>query len=297
MSKDISQNLRILRSIIRGHIKLINLLSGILIDHPGSLIHRKEKASIPGTIKAILFPSLVALSSSCTTILKLSTVPGLQTRDCYGIARSIIELSINLSYILAEGPPLAKKAIRHAQQKMHRNLNRESKIGEQLISVLAGRKGDLSDELKLTEILKEFTSKKGREKDWTDLSIDQRIEAVGIAFGDNILGHFHFSKFLNYRYASEILHGTHFGACYTFGLFEPYSSNPLAAPGNEFGSKHIMVLMAITSAIFALEKSFHKKYGFEYLNRKSINLWAKINTSPWSKEDKTENPVVSINYI
>lgn len=93
MSKEICQNLKILRSIIRGHIKLISLLYALSVDHPGSLSIRKEKLAIPKTIKAFLFPSLLALGTSCTTILKLSNVPGLQTRDCFGIARSIINRS------------------------------------------------------------------------------------------------------------------------------------------------------------------------------------------------------------
>lgn len=177
---------------------------------------------------------------------------------------------------------MAERAIRHAQQKMHRNLNRESKIGKQIFKVVFSGKDDFSDARQLKESLNEFTSKKGREKDWTDLNIEQRIEVIGKAFGDSVLGHLHFSKFLNYRYASEILHGTHFGTCYTIGLVESYY-NPLHSLGNEFGGKHIMVLMATTSAIFALEKSFHEKYGFDYLNRESKKLWKKVGTSPWSK--------------
>ena len=288
MSSDIHQNLKILRSVVKGHLKLIDLIQGILTSDPDYLTTRKENIPIEEEIITVLVPTLLVLKSSCKTILDLSRTPGIQVRDCFCIARSIVELAVNICYILAGGPSVAEKTLRHARQKMYRNIQRESKIGKHSVEFSFSGEKNLRLNKNLEIALKEFTSSKGREKDWTDLNIDQRIDKVGEAFGENVLGHLHLTRFMIYRDASEILHGTVFGALYSLGLVEPTYRSALENPANEYGGKHLMVLMGSISAVMAVEKSFHKKYGFEYLDKRSRKLWEKIGTSPWSKETNNE---------
>lgn len=283
-SNVIPQNLKILRSVMKGHLKLNSLIQGVLISHPDFTVTRKENIPIEEEIKTVLVPALLVLKTSCETILILSKNPGIQVRDCFSIARSIVELTINICYILAGGPSIAEKALRHARQKMYRNIQRESKIGKNSITLLYSGKRDIWLSEDLRKSLEEFTSPSGREKGWTDLSIDQRIDKVGEAFGNTVLNHLHLARSMIYRDASEILHGTIFGALYTLGLVEPICQSALKNPEDEYGGKHLMVLMASISSVMAIEKCFHKKYGFEYLDKKAVKLWQKIGMSPWSQK-------------
>lgn len=191
------------------------------IGHPAAPPGMTEGFAGRPAMQRVLPLMLQALGSSSNTLLRLSDEPGLQSRDCFSICRSIVELAVNLCYICAEGEAVAERAERHAQQKTLRDQNRTSRIGDQEIRLYFQAMEVIEAPEELKESLVEFTSRSGREKGWTDLSIDSRCERVGLVLGPKILTPLHWARFAVYRHSSEILHGTFFGVCFFTGLTDP----------------------------------------------------------------------------
>lgn len=209
----------------------------------------------PVTVRVFL-PMLQALGSSSSTLIRLSDEPGLQTRDCFGICRSIIELAVNICYICAEGESAALRAEAHARQKSVRDLERKSSVGDQTIHLRSSALGNVEFPAKVADDLAEFTASSGREKGWIDLSIDARCKKIGELLGEEILTPLHWSRFAVYRHSSEILHGTFFGAIYFMGL-----TDPRGAPESRedwvvrLTGQHLMILMAATLALVAVARA------------------------------------------
>jgi hypothetical protein len=199
---------------------------------------------------------LQALGSSSNTLLCLSDEPGLQSRDCFSVCRSIVELAVNVCYICAEGDGAAKRAERHAEQTAIRDLDRESSVGGQTIRLRFSAVESMETPKELAKSIDEFTSLSGREKGWIDLSIDARCERVGQVLGTGVLTPLHGARFAVYRHSSEILHGTFFSAVFFMGLADPKGAP--ASPDQwieRISGQHLMVLMAAVLALVAVAKA------------------------------------------
>lgn len=151
------------------------------------------------------------LGVSMHSILRLTENMDMAIRDCFGIARSASELAVNIAYIAASPPEVAKRARLHAMQKSYRDLARKGTIGGTSISVSSALVPPSSTIPGMDEALAAFTDKKGREvRDWTDINIDGRVKAVA-AFNSQASTALAGSVFSIYRHSSELLHGTYFG--------------------------------------------------------------------------------------
>ena len=113
-----------LQSTIQQLIRVVDALIAVSIDHESAKQVREESKPLPmpTSIVEVLPVMLQALGSSSNTVLQLSFESGLHTRDCYSIARSIVETATNICYIIAEGSNAAERAIRHARQKSYSDL-------------------------------------------------------------------------------------------------------------------------------------------------------------------------------
>ena len=280
-SPELKHCLKVLLSILKRHIRLFDLLIGILVGHPGCIRTRKEKKSIEPNMISALTPMLQTLGSSSHTLASLSDSPGLHTRDCYSIARSIVEAAINICYILAEGSSAAEQAIKHARQKSYRDLQRESKIGDSMIKLAFSGTPDSSSIDGLEEDIDEFTSRGGREKGWIELSVDDRIALSGKVFGHSVLKSLHIARFAVYRHSSEILHGTLFGSLYFLGVTEPSHPTSIDGFSESIGQKHMLVLMATNLAVSAIVEAFHQRYGYAMAYKESKDLLGEIQNIPY----------------
>lgn len=83
-------------------------------------------------------------------------------------------------------------------RKQYQDLDRESKIGDQVIHATFSGRPDSSSIPDLEVDLAEFKSRSGREKGWTELSVDERIEAAEQTLGGSILTRLHFARFMTY---------------------------------------------------------------------------------------------------
>jgi len=92
-----------LREVIGRVLKILNILLGVLADVNPINKKRTEKYEIPPLEESVITPMINSAASTCSTILNLSQEIGLKTKDCYSLARSVVELSINICYIIVNG--------------------------------------------------------------------------------------------------------------------------------------------------------------------------------------------------
>jgi hypothetical protein len=189
----------------------------------------------------------------------------------------LIETCINLCYIVAAGPDTALTALRHARQKAYLDLERESKIGDSIIRLIYQGRPDLEELGELAADIEEFTSRTGREKAWTDLSVDDRIAPVGEELGASVLNKLHMARFAVYRHASEIIHRSVFGTMYFLGATVPsrHTSSPEHIE-KYVGQQQIMILLVCVLALAAVLEAYHVAYGFSRIDQESRELLEKL---------------------
>nr|WP_320166616.1 DUF5677 domain-containing protein [uncultured Methylophaga sp.] len=151
---------------------------------------------------------------------------GLSTASCIPIIRSVIETCINITYILACGEEQAKKAMNHAIARTIKGFDRESGSGSHSIRV----KRLVPDEFvkQFDDEVNEFTSKKGRALNWTQLSVVQRIDEIAKVFGDEIARNLNGVYIGSYSDSSELIHGSFLG-CLIAHVREPFTNATIDA--------------------------------------------------------------------
>ncbi len=253
---DTQESFAVSRRVLTGMIRVIDGIIAGALGHPAAPPALAEGFSRRPATQRMLPAMLQALGSSSNTLLRLSDKPGLQSRDCFTICRSIVELAVNVCYICAEGDAAVQRAEKHAQQKAVRDLDRESSVGGQTIRLRFSATQALEVPDELAKSIDEFTARSGRERGWTDLSIDARCEKVGRILGANVLTPLHWARFAVYRHSSEILHGTFFSAVFFMGLTDPKGAPATVDEWLErIASQHLMVLMAAVLALVAVAKA------------------------------------------
>lgn len=200
----------------------------------------------------VIIPLLYAVVETSDSISVLAQKGKL--RDCFVLARTAFETIVNLCFILCEGDEAVRLAKQHAQQKAYRDLNRDLDIAGNKIVLRWTGVDKIKIDAELQSAIADFTSKKGKEiTKWTTETVKKRIEIINNRFGDKIFTKLQFPFFAIYRHASEISHGTFFGAIFAFGL-----TCPSGPPGSHDDlQKHLfshisMLLMLVGYAISAL---------------------------------------------
>ena len=181
-------------------------------------------------------------------------------RDAFPIARAIFETVLNAAYILAPGSAAEIKAVRHAKQKVHRQITTtyDFKNAKFSIGWPSGVKFEPPPDFK--KAVGEFTTKKGREiTSWTPESISSRIEFVenwlGGAAGDSL--RFEYESI--YPLASEFSHGTLYSVIFwaagtSFGGDDKSEAFVRRHRLSETAVLAIQVLSSLRIAIWAISK-------------------------------------------
>lgn len=161
------------------------------------------------------------------SILKLTDEVSLGAKDAYPVARAIVEGVVNVCYIMATGREAAERASRHAEVKAYRDLKRDWEVGG--MKMTTGWSGTLPAQeiARLDAMLPEFTSKKGRELDWTNDTLKQRLDSISSKFPSTAMISLNASAFNIYRVASEVLHASYYSAIYFWGLTNPRQTSGL----------------------------------------------------------------------
>lgn len=178
-----------------------------------------SQRTLPPATSRICLPMAWAVGNSIVGLVG-SARDG-RFREAYISGRALLETIVNTMFILAEGEVVAARAERHAMQKAARDLKRESSIGKSIINLISGDVlGRLPQDIQ--DAIDEFSRPSGAEiQQWTPESLDERIARIGGEYGEAALTRLHFARFGIYRYASEIMHGTYFGALFSFGQTQP----------------------------------------------------------------------------
>ncbi|MEJ0091273.1 MAG: DUF5677 domain-containing protein [Limisphaerales bacterium] len=286
-SPELTDCLKELRSMLEQFIGLDDALIAVLVEHESAKHLRSEQTSIPNPVVQVIPLLLQAIGSSSHTLLQLSKEPGLQTRDCYSICRSIVELAVNICFIISEGADAAERALRHARQKAFRELECESKIGNNVIKTAFTGRPDPSTVPGLQEEIEEFTSNKGREKNWIDDNVKERIAVVGKHQGEIIQNRLHTAHMMVHSDSSEVLHGSLFSALHFFGATEP-SGKPrtLQKLAEHIGRQHMVILFAANIAMCEVFESFHKEYGFSAAQAKADAIMERLQNIAYLNQNE-----------
>jgi hypothetical protein len=250
---------------------------------------QEGKTSMPSGASAkvlnVVLTMIHMVGISAHSVLKLTEEISLQARDAYPIARTIIEMIINIGFIMAEGEATALLADRHAQQKAFRDLKRTSSISGFTFTVGWTGKVASEDEKRLAAMTAEFTTKAGREKrTWTDKSVEARTGIIAKCFGHAILTTLHTATFTIYRHASEILHGTYFSALFLWGLTTPGTSPKTSDELRAIlGHHQFAVLCGVILANTALLECAAQYFALTELNTAAREFLARMKTLPLIK--------------
>jgi hypothetical protein len=273
-----------LRALLARQTRLIEFLLLVISKKEGPLPAGRSRPLLPKVTGDILPVLIQSAGSSCLTIIRLTSRPGLPIRDCFPIARAIVETIINICYILARGEEAAERMEKHALQKTYRNLDRSSSISGTKINLRYTGHIDPSDVPGLQESLKAFSTAKGNEKRlWTEDSIEQRLSEISTRFGTRISTPLHFAHFAIYRNASEILHGTYFGWLYFFGATQPGIARSRENTRYAVSSHAMDILFNLVRAIDAMIQALDAVASLPPLALASTSLTNSLMDIPYFK--------------
>ena len=166
----------------------------------------------------MLYP--FCLRESCKSFGVLASRGSL--RDCYVIARTVLETAVTYCFIAAGGKEIAARAWRHALQKSYRDLSREMTINDRLLKFQHHGHRQPAEVPGVAEALEEFSTRAGKEqRRWTSENLREQVEAIDRAYGPYVSDSLVFALVAIFRHSSEITHGTYFGALFALGFTEP----------------------------------------------------------------------------
>lgn len=273
-----SDSLSDMRDILEQYAELIALSIASTTGLPNSCKPKREYDELVVSVVGMMAQSAGSLVYDTLRYKQ----PGFETRTCFILARSIVETMINCCFVLADGRQVAELAIRHAQQKAYRDWSRESQIGSFTLRMPPVQLPEAEDVPGLSENLSAFTTKKGKEiGQWTALSVPDRIKNVAEKLGDGPANKLHAAYFAIYRYSSEIIHGSFYGAAYSVGFLDRRPTDHTDESIFEhMANQHWMVLFANILAIDAFIVSLHKVYGLAELCDKAKVLVERVKKNP-----------------
>lgn len=144
--------------------------------------------------------------------------------ECFIIARSILERTINFCYLLICEDEEFENYLKYSMQKEIRKLDR--KIGAQDKFVSLKYEGDIKIPKNYQEALEKFTSIRGKEiTHWTKKNICERSIYIEKQFKEKPF--FLLAVLSIYEDASDALHGTLYGSLFHSGIYDIGSKRKL----------------------------------------------------------------------
>jgi len=222
--------------------EVLDSVNDILIHHWGEVRNQE------GITWDVVIPLYCAIQDSANALRQLARNG--HVRDSFCIARCILETSLNATYILSAGKNAAERAYRHYMQKSLREIDRDIDFMSTYLDASPAHP-DWHRSPELGDALEEFTDSRGREKkNWATDSYSERIAAIGREFGKKEAEILRVAMHSIYRPASEILHGTFYGAMFAAGKAKtPERFQDHADFVNWLGDQLSMVLLMSSAAI------------------------------------------------
>jgi hypothetical protein len=255
----------------------------LFFDKQAHLVEQSRSRLMPENeqVWVTIIPLLYSIKDSCDSISFLAERG--KTRDCFVLARTVFETIVNVCFISAKGDEGAERAKRHAVQKSYRDLQRELNINSQKLTVAWSGQLDPAADPELQAALADFTSRKGREiTSWTPESVKEQIAVIDAKYGSKVSVGLQFSLLSIFRHASEIAHGTLFGALFSLGLTSP-SDRTSSAEGLQLHQRQnlSMLLMMLGLAMSSLIALLDKELSFPDLYAESEQAVAELRKEAW----------------
>lgn len=261
---------------IRDHSALLDwMIAGCIQRQPQ---HRAPGRSEPRILTVDVVPlflhSILASLKSIQALLGNSV--SLHVKDCHIITRSLVETIVNTCYILTEGDKAALQAFRHAEQRSFRELNRSANVGEFEIKLFMTNAPKAEDIQGMTDMINEFTSARGREKNWTDLTINERVELIRSKHPKSatLLS---ISVFWSYRLSSEITHGSLYSILKVLGVYSHKQGHTYADQTTaSLVAQQETLLIVIAMALKALADVFSTNFDADVIREVSDSIIAPV---------------------
>lgn len=254
IDRDLVRLRKMLERDLGGLNFLVNTMSGFYVNRTDG----PEIVLKGGAVERVVPLLLSSVGASCWSTLKLTDPPDAwAVKDALAVARGIVEGFINVSYILAAGNSVAKKAEAHARQASYRDLNRETVIaGLQYKQSIVGN-FDATASAELEEDLKKYTSKKGREiRPWTNKTIEEKLLVIRDKFGSSPATSLSTAYVSIYRHSSQILHGSYFGVLHFFGVTNPTIERGSSAIKDHCFLIHTQLIFCIGAVVYCWGKYY-----------------------------------------
>jgi hypothetical protein len=254
-----------------GHLELLSVARAKALASDGTLWR----------VVAALLHAVVETGNSLALLVQATRV-----RDSYIIARALFETTVTTAFVLAGGQPVAERAERHARQKAHRDLKRESRVAGQTLRLTWAGSLDLAQQPELEAALAEYTGSKGQElRDWTPENVVAQIEAVAAKYGPQVATGLQIGLFNVYRHASEAAHGTLFGVLYVLGLTLPAGAPANEAEYDRHRCEHLAALCLIMGcAVSSLLKILTAELDVPSLGQDALALWDPVQRQEWVRK-------------
>ncbi len=203
---------------------------------------------------AILLSEAIRQSSECL----LMTADKRMYRDCAVAARTIFETLVNVLYIMASDESVAQRMVDHANMKMARDLDRTIEAGSARYAVQHALKDSILDDLGFKEIWNKFSDSENREiRDWSKKNIHKRLQVIENAFGTKLTQSLVF-PLANYRFASEVIHGTVYSILVSRNIVLTNQTLPLGERVQNVESSILSLLLGQGAAIGHAAKALAK---------------------------------------
>lgn len=277
-----------MRQIVFAQTRQIDLCLALLKRH------QDGKSTLPSgadEVFRVIITMIHMVGISGHSVLKLTDEIGLQAKDAYPVARGIIESSVNIVFIMAGGKDVAERADRHAQVKAYRDLKREWDSGGWQMSVGYSASVPPDEAARLDAMAVEFTTPKGREKDWTAETLKQRLDAIAVVFPGTAMVSLNASAFNIYRHASEVIHGSYYSALYFWGLTSPGRGAPRSKDDFKLTllDHQFSVLMSVIFAYAGLIECFASYVGMPELAKGAGQALDRLKELPAVAEAMAED--------
>ena len=250
------------------------------LENVQSLIKKRQDP-----IWLTILPLLYSVTDTNKSILLLAREGKL--RDTYILSRTAYETILNACFIITEGEEAADRAYKHALQKSWRDLDRELIINDTAVYIRHNNPANPSQNPQLQDAIDEFTTKRGYEvTSWTPESLKARIAKIGAKYGQEVVTGLQFGMLAIYRHASDISHGTLFGAMFAVGLTQPTGLPESPAELVHYQRSHLCMLLTMLGGVIdSLLRILGQELGETEFVKQSQEAVTALLKEPWVERE------------
>jgi hypothetical protein len=190
-------------------------VAGQFLSKQSGLLGVPMAAAHDDSTYQLLWWLLWAARESAWSVLVLGQ--HLYARDAMVAGRTVVETLVNACYLLAEGEPAVKRILEHNIQRQLRDIHKNVKLTETGFAISTPDYDEIKLDEKLRALMEEYGDSQGFSKAWTKKPLRARLQSVDRKFGTSVGGPLRVAYVLLYSNASEIAHGSLYGAVYASG--------------------------------------------------------------------------------